>query len=92
MNIIVTSESQVVTFDNLYDDDAGVTYTPFYDAQFGVVGYIAEGPTGDQETIYLNPSQGSDDGKPNVFLYQEDGAGVTFDSAVHHYLMFEENP
>jgi hypothetical protein len=54
-----------------YDKDAGVYYVPF--VKDGRVGYIVRSnrPGIATETyVYLNPSTGSDDGVPTVFVYQ----------------------
>ena len=54
-----------------YDADAGVYYEPFIED--GRVGYrvASNRPGMGLETfVYLNPSDGSDDGVPTVFVYQ----------------------
>jgi hypothetical protein len=69
------------------DEDSGATYRPWTDGW--AVGFKAEHPDGRVAFIYLNPSGGSDDGVPNVFLY----CGPTGDSAqdppYHHYDLFD---
>ena len=65
------------------DPDSGVTYT----AMLG--GWVANFPDGRQETIYLNPSQGSDDGVPTVFVYIDSGNVPTMEGAVAHFVMGE---
>lgn len=65
------------------DDDSGVTYFPI------LGGWRAESLSGEVEFIYLNPSGGSEDGVPTVFLYQGTEGDPVQDGAVTHVEVFE---
>lgn len=65
------------------DPDSGVVYHSIPG------GWIANFPDGKLEIIYLNPSGGSDDGVPNVFLYHEEGNLPKYERAVTHFVMGE---
>lgn len=68
------------------DNDGQVTYYPWTDGW--AVGFRAVHDDGRVEYIYLNPSGESDDGVPNVFLYQGTEGDVRQDPAYHHYDLF----
>lgn len=71
------------------DHDSGVTYEPYTDEPSGAVGFKATHlSTGQVEYIMLNPSGGSDDGVPTVFLYLGPTGEPGQDEAAHHYVMF----
>lgn len=72
--------------DDVYDPDGGVVYVPFL-AKDGRVGYrvVDTLNPGHETFIYLNPSTGSDDGVPNVFVYIGGEDDPAVDGAVHHY-------
>jgi hypothetical protein len=63
--------------------DTDVTYTPFVTPE-GRIGYIVVWADGRTSYLYLNPSTETDDGQPNVFVYEgpspnlEHGAAVCF--------------
>lgn len=67
------------------DDDGGVTYTPWSDGW--AIGFKVEFDDGRVDFIYLNPSGGSDDNVPTVFLYRGTEGDVTKDGAEHHYVI-----
>lgn len=72
------SESDVVR-----DDDGSVVYQPI------LGGWMAEDTrTGEREFIYLNPSGGSDDLIPTVFLYQGPNGDPSQDAAIVHVVTF----
>lgn len=78
-----------VNDDCIVDEDSGVQYRPYLSLLHGSVGYEATHPDGRREFITLNPSGGSDDGVPTVFVYI-DTDEPTLENAVHHYIMFDE--
>jgi hypothetical protein len=82
-----TGEDERHEFDGAatFDDDGNVIYIPFLHA--GRVGYRVVSRTADRpETfIYFNPSGGSDDGVPSVFVYEGTHGDPNFDGASHHY-------
>lgn len=65
------------------DPDSGVTYTPWTNG--AAVGYRMTSPDGRTEYFYLNPSGGSDDSVPTVFVYQGTEGDPAQDAALHHY-------
>lgn len=65
-----------------HDEDSGVTYYPV------LGGWRAETLDGD-EYIYLNPSGGSDDGVPTVFLYQGTKGDPQSDMPIVHVVVGE---
>ncbi len=69
------------------DDDAGIIYTPWSDGR--AVGFKATHAGGEVEYIYLNPSDGSDDGVPNVFVYIGPTGDPSQDNAIVHFEMME---
>jgi hypothetical protein len=69
-----------------YDDDAGVYYEPF--VKDGRVGYRVASIDGARETfIYFNPSGGSDDGVPTVFVYQGEDNDPAVDQPEDHHVV-----
>lgn len=74
--------------DTITDADAHVTYTPHTDPASGALGFKVEGPRG-TEYIMLNPSRGSDDGVPTVFVYQGPTGDPAEDEPQHFYAPFE---
>jgi hypothetical protein len=74
----------------IIDPDSGTQYTPFI-SDDGRVGYeITNIETGKFEFLYFNPSNGSDDGVPNVFVYQGVNNDPGNDGPLHHYLVLED--
>ena len=65
------------------DEDSGVTYTPWTDG-WGI-GFIATRPDGAQCRIALNPSGGSDDDVPCVFVYIDSDPSGDLVGATTHY-------
>jgi hypothetical protein len=68
-----------------------VYYEPFL-ADDGRVGYVVRtNREGDEEQrelfIYLNPSDHTDDGEPNVFVYIGGDNDPGLDAAQHHYVL-----
>jgi len=75
-------------FPAIYTSD-GVYYIPFYND--GRVGYIVRTDDGSKETtIYFNPSDDTDDGVPNVFVYIGVENDPALDAAIHHYDLADE--
>jgi hypothetical protein len=72
------------------DESTGVTYSPYIDHGHGTAGYEVNHPDGRREFIYLCPSNGTDDGVPNVFLYQGETGDPAGDSPSHHYVVLED--
>lgn len=68
--------------DPVSDPDSGVIYLPWSTEK--VVGWEAHRPDGSIEYVYLNPSGGSDDGVPTVFLYRGTTGDPTQDEALAH--------
>lgn len=70
-----------------------VTYTPF--VKDGMVGYRAEHEDGRVGWLYFNPSNDTDDGTPNVFVYQSESPHDTrspdpsWDGALYHFTLFQ---
>lgn len=65
------------------DHSTDVTYTPF--ARDGMAGLTCSKPGRISEHLYMNPSLGSDDGMPTVFVYLGTEGDPAQDGAVHHY-------
>jgi hypothetical protein len=61
----------------------GVTYSPWTDGH--AVGYRCAHADGRVEYIYLNASGETDDGQPNVFVYQGEHGDPARDAPTHHY-------
>jgi len=62
-----------------------VIYIP-YATRDGQVGLVARSHSGDRaEFIYLNPSTETEDGVPNVFVFQGVSGDPANDQPVHHY-------
>lgn len=80
---------------SIHDKSSGVIYDPFV-ATDGRVGYqvtrLAEGDAERTTYIYFNPSGGSDDGVPTVFVYMGDDNDPALDAPQHFYVpkFFEE--
>lgn len=53
-----------------HDEDSGVSYVPFVDEEWGTAGVQITRPSGVVDYLYFNPSGGSDDGVPTVFVYR----------------------
>lgn len=68
----------------MVDDASGVNYVPYIGVH-GSVGYECHHPDGRVEYLYLNASLDSDDGAPNVFLYQGQAGHPADDNPVHYY-------
>lgn len=69
-----------------------VIYIPYATAD-GQVGYIVRSVDGgESEHFYLNPSTSTDDGVPNIFVYQgQDGRpGHDYDGALQHFVVAED--
>lgn len=71
------------SMDGVYDDSTQVIYLPWTDGY--AVGYSCENSNGDVTYIYLNASQDSDGGKPNVFVYEGPHGDPALDTPSHHY-------
>jgi len=85
------ADSMKFTERRIMDEDSGVQYTPFI-THDGRVGYeCTDTATGRFEFLYFNPSNGSDDGVPNVFVYQGTQNDPYADGAVHHYTVLDNN-
>lgn len=54
--------------DRTIETAEGFSYTP-YVAEDGRVGYIVADDQGRHKLVYLTPSNGEDEGMPNVFVY-----------------------
>jgi hypothetical protein len=67
------------------DEDAGVVYVPFTGSN-GQRGFRCVNKDGRECYIYLNPSGGSDDGEPTVFLYMGDTGEPENDTPQHYYV------
>jgi hypothetical protein len=79
-----------VTPHQTIDEDSGVVYDAcLHDG--GAVGLRSVHPDGRVEYIMLNPSGGSDDGVPTVFLYI-DTDEPALENAIVHFEMFQEEP
>lgn len=76
-------------FDDVIDDDAQVIYHPILGG-WKAESFDALGEVSSVEYIYLNPSGGSDDGVPTVFLYQGPNGDPGQDEALVHVVVFEE--
>ena len=61
----------------------GATYTPWTDGW--AVGFRVAHPGSEPEHIYLNPSGGSDDGKPCVFVYNGPEGDPAMDTPYTHF-------
>ena len=68
------------------DDDSAVTYRP-YTGPNGETGFRCTHDDGREVFITLNPSGGSDDGVPNVFVYIGPSGDVRRDAPAHHYVL-----
>lgn len=76
----------MASFDfSVIDSDSGTIYFPWTDGS--AVGFKACHANGDCEFIYLNPSTGSDDAVPNVFVYMGTAGALGEDEPVHHYVL-----
>lgn len=71
------------------DDFSETTFTPVLCNATGIVGFKCE-RAGRTEYIYLNPTDQSDDGKPNVFLYQGPTGDPVWDTPQHFYPIDED--
>lgn len=81
------SESTFHAQRTVYDPRGGVVYVPFV-SDDGRVGYRVTDTLSDAGAecfIYLNPSDSSDDGVPNVFLYVGGENDPAYDAAELHY-------
>lgn len=73
------------------DENTGVEFTPFTDAEKGIVGVRAEHPSGLVEYVYFCPSTGVAGGPDGeipsgtVFVYIGAEADPAQDGAVHFY-------
>jgi hypothetical protein len=89
-NIDVFCDSEIVWMGEGIYTPEGVLYIP-YATKDGQIGYVVHGiKSGQQEFIYLNASTGTDDGKPNVFLYQGESGNANEDGPEHFYLVAEK--
>ncbi len=79
---------EITSIDPCRDDDAGTTYVPWTNGR--AVGFKAEHDDGEVEYIYLNPSGGSDDGVPNVFVYIGPVGDPAEDQPEHHYTLNDQ--
>jgi hypothetical protein len=70
------------------DPDSGTTYEPWTDGW--AVGYRVTFADGRVEYFYLNPSGGSDDNVPNVFVYRGEAGDPGSDTPQHHYDLTRE--
>jgi hypothetical protein len=66
-----------------HDTTSGVWYVPVVND--GMVGYRCQHPDGRETFIYFNPSDSSDDGTPNVFVYEGPHFDPAKDAPSHHY-------
>lgn len=66
-----------------HDTASGVWYVPVIHK--GMVGYRCQHPDGRETFIYFNPSDSSDDGTPNVFVYEGPHFDPNNDTPSHHY-------
>jgi hypothetical protein len=69
----------------VYDMDAGVSYQFWTNGT--AVGYEIHFPDNRIEFIYFNPSDGSDDGVPTVFVYQGTEADPNADTPLCHFVV-----
>jgi hypothetical protein len=74
----------------VHDNDADVSYHFWTNGT--AVGYEVHFPDGRIEFFYLNPSDGSDDGVPTVFVYQGTEADPGADTPLHHYIVDDAVP
>lgn len=78
--------------ETIRDDSSGVAYLPFVSDECGSVGYRCRFDDGrPDEYVYIVPSSETDDGTPNVFLYQGTNGDPSVDQPWHHYNMGEES-
>jgi hypothetical protein len=84
MTIKFFPEHKIVATDNM-------TYVP-YVTEDGRVGYRCEPTDGVGKSVYLyfNPSDNTDDGEPNVFVYLGEANDPSQDAPLHHYLIRDE--
>jgi hypothetical protein len=68
----------------IVDFDSGVVYTPLVMPD-GRVGYEVESDAGERTFIYFNPSDGSDNGAPNVFVYMGARNDPVLDAPLNFY-------
>lgn len=69
-NVEVFCDAEIVWMGHGIYTPEGILYLPFATAT-GQVGYVIHGlHSGQQEFLYLNASTSTDDGCPNVFVYQ----------------------
>lgn len=71
---------------NIVDEDSQVVYHPILGG-WRAERFNDQGEVVEREYIYLNPSGGSDDGVPTVFVYQGDGDPRT-DVPLRHVVVF----
>jgi len=89
-NYEVFCDAEIVWMGAAIVTDDSVTYIPYATAR-GQVGYVVRSNDGDrQELIYLNASTGTDDGEPNVFLYQGESGDPANDEPSRYYLVAED--
>lgn len=67
----------------IHDNDADVSY--HFWTNGAALGYEIHFPDNRIEFIYLNPSDGSDDGTPTVFVYQGTEADPGADTALCYF-------
>jgi hypothetical protein len=83
------ADPDVQTFKPIVADigDVKVTFTPFYND--GCVGYAVDAPDRERQYIYLNASTESDEGPPDVFIYQGTQNDPAQDASLHYYDIWE---
>lgn len=69
------------------DKASGVVYLPVVHPKNGMVGYRCQHRDGRETFIYFNPSDSSDDGVPNVFVYEGEHFDPAQDAPSHHYVI-----
>lgn len=70
-----------------FDETSNVMYVPYLHK--GRVGFrcIRMDADKDDTFIYFNPSDSTDDGVPNIFVYEGVTGDPCYDGASHHYVI-----
>ena len=75
---------------NVIDDDSHVVYRPILGGWKAEL-FDDQGEVLDTEYIYLNPSGGSDDGVPTVFVYRGSDGDPQTDTPLVHIVAFDKH-
>jgi hypothetical protein len=85
----MTSNMHDIDLPPVHDESSGTVYVPWY--RDGAIGFRVERGGHPDEYIYLNPSDDTDDGQPNVFVYQGTAGDPNCDGPQHFYMVQEGN-